>query len=193
MLSPAALAGVWGVQGVAAGPPVPARSALTCPDAQGWEPPAARRCSREDKEERSLRRVFTGSLRHSRSQPGFCGVGGGFLSCFVFFFFFFSRCLSVSVPEEQDVPTHSARCSRYPGGRAHPTAPHRRWSRIPPGGCGSPSLALGAGSRDILPAGKEDGTGWRAQGPRGAPGVGGARPVGGSRARSEGRGGESGV
>lgn len=71
------------------------------------------------------------------------------------FFFFFSRCLSLSVPEEQDVPTHSARCSRYPGGRAHPTAPHRRWSRIPPGGCGSPSLALGAGSRDILPAGKE--------------------------------------
>lgn len=182
---------------MAAGPPVPARSALTCPDAQGWEPPAARRCSREDKEERSLRRVFTGSLRHSRSQPGFCGVGGGFLSCFVFFFFF-SRCLRLSVPEEQDVPTHSARCSRYPGGRAHPTAPHRRWSRIPPGGCGSPSLALGAGSRDILPARKE---GKARRGRDGLAGAGTARssrsrrrpPRRGVPGQERGKRGESGV
>lgn len=64
------------------------------------------------------------------------------------------------------------------------------------GAAGSPSLAIGAASRDILPAGKEGkarrGRGGRAHGPSGAPGAGGARPVGGSRSGGEGRGEENG-
>lgn len=103
------------------------------PGCSGWEPP-----EEEDEEERSLCRVFTGSLRHSRSQPGFYGVRGFFLSCFVFFFFFFP------LPE-----------AFSPGGtgRSHPRrsvfqvagGTRRRWSRIPlPGPAGSTGGLRGA-------------------------------------------------
>lgn len=83
---------------------------------------------------------------------------------------------------------------------------HRRWSRIPPPGPagstgglrGAPPSPSGPDPGTFSRQGRrgrrgEHGAGGRAQGPRGAPGVGSARPVGGSRPGGEGRAGESGV